>query len=257
MYYKEFLRVSRGLIVVAIIFGILIALQVVSNVSQHSTPAQIHVEVNGHQSAGHNIPLSLLLVIGGVVASILAGIWGTSLACENEGHLEVAWTKPATRSRYALKIMAVDLAGLIAVYLLTLGAGTLVIYLSGYLGWLHADNDAWVNLARFSLLPFAWFGLIQALTSSLKDRAAMVAGLSWVGAFLLLLLANLNLSPMWAAIVKFFNFFNPVAYAVYSDSGSRMNVYPFAAWELNLLGLAVIGTLGIIAALIQWRRLEV
>src|ERR1700736_4655998 len=100
MYYKEFLRVSRGLIVVAIIFGILIAVQVVSNVSQHSTPAQIHVEVNGHQSAGHNIPLSLLLVIGGVVASILAGIWGTSLACENEGHLEVAWTKPATRSRY-------------------------------------------------------------------------------------------------------------------------------------------------------------
>jgi hypothetical protein len=134
-----------------------------------------------------------------------------------------------------------------------------MIFLNTHIGGSHplittVDADTWPNLLRFLLLPMAWFGLVVGLTASLRASCRTVAGLSWVGGFILLGLGHAQLPAMWAALVKGLNYLNPIAYASYTVP--TQPPYPFQAWEANLAGLIGIGIFGVIAALWQWRRLE-
>lgn len=253
MYYREFLRARRNLLIFAAILGCLVVLQIVSNISQHGSIVQVNIHPGS--SGGDQMPLSLLFAIAGITATIFAGILGTSLSSENSGHLELAWTKPASRDRYALTVMTVDIAAVFAAFALALAIIALVIYLAGGWNYVVTDTQAWQNLARFIALPFAWFALMQALTASLRERGGLVAGLSWVGALVLLGLGAAQLTPLWSALIKFINFFNPIAYAYYG-TGTDQPPYPFSGWELDLASLLAIGIIGIVVALTQWRRLE-
>ncbi|HEV2038348.1 MAG TPA: hypothetical protein VGQ96_07060, partial [Candidatus Eremiobacteraceae bacterium] len=222
------------------------------------------VDTNGHSaanaahtqaSADAAVPLSLLFAIAGVVAAIFAGIYGGSLSEENDGHLALAWTKPVSRTRYALGIMSVDLAFVAFVFAFTVVVVTDIIYQHGGLHFVTVDRDAWFNLARFTLMVAAWFGLAQALTASLRRHSGTVRGVSVAIAAILLGLASAGLPPLWHAAVAFLNYFNPIAYAAYSYPQPQP-LYPFATWGLDLAALAAIATLGVALALAQWRRLE-
>jgi hypothetical protein len=251
MYYREFLRARRSLLIFGVVLGCLVALQIISNISQNGGL----VEVQSHHSGNDQIPLSVLFAVAGIAATIFGGILGSSLSSENSGHLELAWTKPASRDRYAMTVMAVDIVAIFGAFLLTLVVTALVIYLAGVGKYVHTDSEAWQNLARFLALPLAWFALIQALTASLRERGGMVSGLAWVGALVLLGLGAAQLPPFWSALIKFINYFNPIAYGAY-NTGTEQAPYPFAGWVLDLVGLLALGILGIIIALTQWRRLE-
>lgn len=264
MYYKEWLRVRRGLIVVVIMAVVLLALHFILLPFMDGPNSHIVVETNG-QSAAHAahahggaedlVPLSLFFAIAGVVAAIFAGIYGGSLSEENDGHLALAWTKPVSRTRYALATMGVDLAFVAFVFALTVGVFADMVHQHGALRFLTVDRDAWFNLARFTLLAAAWYGFAQALTASLRQHSGTVRSVSVAIAAILLGVGSANLPPVWHAAVKFLNYFNPLAYGAYTDSQTQP-LYPFATWGLNLAALAAIATLGVALALVQWRRLE-
>ena len=264
MYYKEWLRVRRGLIVFVIIAVVLLTLHFILLPWMDGPNSHIVVETNGH-SAAHAAhaqshaadltPLSLFFAIAGVVAAIFAGIYGGSLSEENDGHLALAWTKPVSRTRYALATMGVDLAFVGVIFALTVGFIVEMIRQHGGAHAMTVDRDAWFNLARFTLLAAAWYGLAQALTASMRQHSGTVRGVSVAIAAILLGLGAADLPPLWHALVKFLNFFNPLAYGAYSDAQSQP-LYPFATWELNLAALAAIAILGVTIALLQWRRLE-
>lgn len=260
MYYKELVRVGRGLLVLTVILVVLILVNLAVGGGGH--PAVVQVQVNNSPQvatapADHNdlLPLSLLFAIAGVVATIFAGAYGGSLAAENNGHLDVAWTKPASRSRYALTLFSVDLLGSFAAFALSLATSLVILAIGRYFHYLYVDQDAWRNLARFGLLPFAFFGLWQAITAKLRGQAGNVIGLSVVVSVILLAFGASPLGGAWHAIFKFLNFFNPMAYATYSSGASGI-VNPFAGWQLNVAALVAIGVLGIMAALAQWRTVE-
>src|SRR5579864_5254385 len=117
MYFKELLRVTRGLYILTVI----LVLIVVANLVLHQ----------GDTSGADRIPLSLLFAIAGVIATIFAGAFGSSLAAENHGHLDVAWTKPASRNRYALVTVAVDLSATMVAFALCLVAALAVFAVTG------------------------------------------------------------------------------------------------------------------------------
>src|ERR1700737_625732 len=264
MYYKEWLRIRRGLIFIVVAVAVLLALHFILLPWRDGSSSHVVIQTNGHAAAHaartHNaandqVALSLFFAIAGVVAAIFAGIYGGSLSDENDGHLALAWTKPVSRTRYALAIMSVDLALVAFVFALIVVLIADTIAQHGGAHMITVDRDAWLNLARFMLVAAAWFGLAQALTASLRQHSGTVRGVSVAIAAILLGLGAANLPPVWNDAVHFLNFFNPLAYSAYSD-GQTLPLYPFGTWGLNLAGLAAIAIIGVVLALLQWRRLE-
>jgi len=253
MYFREALRVRRCLFTYLIVLGVLIALQMTSNLAQYGGVFRITISPDvPHQL---QIPLSLLFAISGVATTIFAGILATCLSVENNGHLELAWTKPASRIRYALSMLGVDAAGMAVFWLMTLVAIDILLALTGHLSHVAVDGEAWHNLLRYLAVPLGWYGVNEALTASARQRGGMVAGLSWVGALILIALGIANLAHPWSDIVGFILYVNPLAYASYAV-GMPQPPFPFHTWYLNFIGLIVLGILGVVAALTQWRRLE-
>jgi hypothetical protein len=278
MYYKEFLRVRNLFIAFAVVLT-LVALVILlftmhgsvtvdlasaasaphsHAVAAHSTPAAknsivgpgIEVTDTAH------VPFAVLFAIAGFVAAIFATCLGTSLACENSGHLEVAWTRPASRVGYALRLMLVDAFGIGAMYLFTILLSLAVIFIRGWQGYMVSDSLGWLVLSRFVLYPLAWYGLVIALSASVRGKAGAIAGFSWLGAGLLVVLLSANLPPAIHAIVVFLNYFNPVLYGSYSQTGETARHVMTLTGVEPVVGLSAITLLGTAAGLVQWRRLE-
>ena len=127
--------------------------------------------------------LAVLIVgwVAAIVTAIVASILGSSLAAENCGHLEIALTKPISRSKYAAGIFAVDLICLTIIFALIFGAAYCVAsFLCGTLLNVPLDQTSLLRMARFFAFPMAWFGLGQALTASLRAQwAGGMIGMSW------------------------------------------------------------------------------
>ena len=263
MYYKQWLRVRRGLIVVSVTAAVLLAIHFLllpvmgphSGIVIGDDQAAKHAAAQVHENTDGPIPLSLFFAIAGVVAAIFAGIYGGSLSEENDGHLALAWTKPASRVRYALSVMSVDLLFVVAVFAIMLVFIAAIIAQHGQLHLLAVDDNAWFNLGRFLLVPAAWYGVCQALTASLRQHSGTVRGVFVVVAAIVLGLETASFPPAWHLLIKAVNYLNPIAYSSYSYP-EHQPLQPFPTWELNLTALAAIAVLGISAALVQWRRLE-
>jgi hypothetical protein len=253
VYYREILRVRRNLAIFLGILAGLLVLQIISNISQHGS--LVRVTITPDVATHTRLPLSLLFAIAGIVTTIFGGVLGTSLSCENTGHLALAWTKPASRNRYALTVMAVDAVAMLAAFGLTLVTTLAIVAFAAYASRLFVDGDALRNLARFLAIPFAWYALMQTLTASLRERGGLVAGLSWIVSLILLALGTAQFPPLWSHLITFANYFNPIAYAAYSTPQDQAP-YPFVPWEFDLVALFALTVLGVIAALAQWRRLE-
>lgn len=279
MFYKEYLRISRGLIWIAIVCALFLALTGYGRLAAHNSHSAMNIDI-GDSNVGVNtvppphhavkhvhaavhprpgqpvIPWSFLFAIAALVATVFAGIYGASLSNENQGHLEVAWTRPRSRIRYALTNMAADYAGALCVFAMTLLTAVLCLAIAGLSSNLFIDRDAWLNLARFLALPLAWLGLVQAATASLREKGGAVAGSLWVAAIVLLSLEIVDLPRMWHGIVAFLNFFNPLNYSGYQTDSSGHLVASIPSLQADFLALVLLGVAGILVALAQWRRLE-
>jgi hypothetical protein len=284
MYYKELLRVRRFFIVFALTvtaIGLLVVLfsghakvSVGDSPSPHYALAAQHVRTGDKQSESGStqvyapgieisnepsepLPFSALLAIAGFVAAIFGTCVGTSLSCENHGHLEIAWTRPASRIGYAARLMAVDVAGIIAIFAYTLALCVAAIYAAGWLHYIVVDGQAGVNVVRFLLYALAWFALVAGLTASVRSRGGTyVAGFSWLVMALLLVLMDLSLPPALHALVKGLNYLNPLLYGSYSSGAEAARHVAQIGSVEAMIGLGAIIVLGIVAALTQWRVLE-
>src|SRR6185437_3523605 len=107
------------------------------------------------------------------IALIVASALAAPFARENDGHLEIALTKPIGRTELALKTIGVDLLGLLAVWVLAV-----VFLLIGHAifeqpRFLLAPNDltmivlGWLGVA-------AWYAMLCAMTASLRRSFGIV-----------------------------------------------------------------------------------
>jgi hypothetical protein len=227
------------------------------NMNQNVEGGRLHTTIHyAPDVPNFNLGICFLITIpmGLLVASILGG----ALAKENDGHLELAWTKPVSRERYALSSVAVDAIAIIVSQLLTIAvslAATLMFLVPRFS---YGPNLAWAILLAFAG-PIAWYALITAASASLKRGPGMVIGLGWVAAVLIPGIAgalqgaaNVNSIAAWFyAIFHALSYIDPISYFSYHKDQTTMMPLPAAVGVL----LALIA--GYVAlAVAQWRRVE-
>src|SRR5579872_2690566 len=250
MYYKEALRVGRALFYYAIIVGALTLIGALVHGGQIFVDTSSGSHNDAAKLAHVQLPFSILFVVPSIAAAIFGSIAGISLSTENDGHLEVAWTRPASRVRYALAIFGTDIVAIVAAFALGFAGCWIATAAHGGLRYLVVDSDTGGELARYVLYPMAWFGLCEALTASVRSRGGAFAGFVW------LMLDQLPLQPVWHAFFRFINYANPLRYASMAIGAGASDELANIALPVALTGLSAIAIIGIVLALMQWRRLE-
>jgi len=175
VYYVEYLRASRALIIGSIVIGVVLALNLLIFFGGGVTLPDKQISV----------PLMVVWAAAAVAASIFASILGRSLAKENDGHLPVAWTKPAPKTTHAAIKMLVDVAAITTLFAIMCVATYAYLSITGMTRFISVPSDTWLQLIRYALAPFAFYGLVQFLTASVGKRSGTILGLMWVALFVL------------------------------------------------------------------------
>ncbi len=207
-------------------------------------------------------PFYYLLGFAQIVALIVATVLAAPFARENDGHLELALTKPIRRDAYALRTMGVDALGILAAAALTIVAAMVSQTIFEVPRYEFGGPIVFVALITI-VLPLAWYAMLAAATASMRRSHGVLLGLSWPIVGITLLLAAL---PMQGSIVGVFvhavahalSWLIPVSYVnfnvSYPTTGTPTFYDPtfgprFAAVTLLTL---IYGAL----AVWQWRRVE-
>ena len=150
----------------------------------------------------------MALPIGLFAATLLGG----PLSKENNGHLELAWTKPVSRERYALAAMGVDLATVVIAQVATV----LALLIAGAF-WdppkVSFDALAPRHIAFALLLPAAWYACLTAFSASLKRGPGAVLGIGWVVAVVCPTIATATLDTKTAVGRAVHAIFDTISYA--------------------------------------------
>jgi hypothetical protein len=254
MFYVELLRARNTILISA---GIVILMAAIALAILALWPDHLRVTSHDEQAA-----FSTIGWIAALITAIVASFLSCSLASENCHHLEIAWTKPISRDKYAAGLFVVDLASLMLIFLAVAGIayGVVSAYVGGPVHVTLDASNAW-RAARFALFPIAWFGMGQALTSGISGAVAgAVTGLSWPVAELLSILATRPFSSTWHTIFSVINLVNPIAYFPFwefdDSTGSALREYFGYGLTTDTLALALLAVLGVAFALARWRRLE-
>lgn len=209
-----------------------------------------------HDMPNYDLGILFMATIpmGLIVASILGGL----LAKENDGHLELAWTKPVSRERYALAGMTVDALAIAVAQLLTIAvtlAASLMFFVPRFS---YGATAGWEIVLAFAA-PIAWYALITAASASLRRGPGMVIGLGWVLAILIPSIggalqnaAQMNAIAAWFyAIFRGLSYIDPIAYLAMHNNHPTLMSFPASAGVLCAL---VAGYVALAVA--QWRRVE-
>jgi len=242
MFYVESLRVTRSTLTCAFWLAVALAINLI-------------IWKAGHVNVDQPIQFSIVVVwaFASMVASIFASLLGCSLARENDGHLPVAWTKPFSRVAHALAKMAVDLGAVGVIFALTCAVVFIYLAAIGVTRDIVVTPDAWTQLLRFLIAPAAFFGLVQALTSTLARQAGAVIGFTWVGLIGLIILSIVGLPAPYHAIVDVLNYANPLVYIAFDvDKSGAVVTYGTA----GAAALALIAFIGSATAIYRWKRSE-
>lgn len=247
MFYKEFLQMRKALVGPAIA----IVVTAIAGTVLGITVPDMHT----------SFTLTDVLIGGGFAGAIAATIAAATIPYENEGHLESAFTKPISRTRYALGMALANSVGILGAFLV--GAFCTAIVLSTMGGKLsHSSSGPLVLQAlRYVAFPFAWFGLIGALTARLRlSGFGTVISVAWPIAIMLSLVTLVPLAPAWHTLVSSLNVINPVHYAplwwnVYLPSGA-VRIEAVASVGLDIAALMCMAVVGIGLTAWQWTFVE-
>lgn len=194
--------------------------------------------------------------MGMIVASLLGG----TLSKENDGHLELAWTKPVSREAYALYAAGIDAAAIVLSQLLTIAA-TLAAAMLFLVPRFSYGSAMWIEIVMALAGPIAWYACVTAFSASLKRGPGVVIGLGWVAAFIvpgiaqgLQSVAQVNAIGAWFyAIFKGLSYIDPIAYlSVNNGSFGNFLLRPAG----SAAALCILCIVYIAVALVQWRRVE-
>jgi hypothetical protein len=217
--------------------------------------------VAGHHARGPHVHGSLqmdrdlyaLIVLGMAYGlAFLATAMGLSYAAENDGHLEFAWTRPITRERYALGILAVDLVGMLVAFVLSIAIAMLSVLACGGIELFAqspvAPGDFGPALLAlgFPLLIYAW---VAALSASLR-RGRAFAVLIWPAMFVLGI-AEATIAPgsPFKPVVTALNvYLNPLQ--IFDQNEQHDLTLASASYGIASAAALMALTVG------QWRRME-
>ena len=234
-----------------------------SSVDQNRKSGMTHIVLTHDMTA--NIPVAILFAIAEVIGLITATMLGGVLAKENDGHLEIAWTKPVSRERLAVASMGADIVTiLISQFAMVL----LVLIVCAMFIWPTFTSDAttFPSIAITLLAPMAWYACLTAFSASLKRGLGMVVGLGWLAAIAIPAIAEgtaSSSSDIGRAIHWVFQpiaYIDPIEYAHLSFHGSggmsAMQNAPLGPLGVSAGMLLVLTVVYLALSVLQWRRVE-
>ncbi|HVA26934.1 MAG TPA: hypothetical protein VNF68_02075 [Candidatus Baltobacteraceae bacterium] len=224
-----------------------------------------------HVDEGASVPedLAYYFVLAAAAAMIVATVLGAPFARENEGHLELALTKPFSRLGVALGMFGADAIGIVAVWVMTV-----VFMFVGHLifeapNFTYGPSDTSVIVVGL-LCAFAWYAMLAAATASMKRAYGVVLGIAWPIAAVVHFMATANfgdapLARLIHAAGTAIAFVDPTSYLRFgpvfvTSAVQRAQAPPVGSvggsipTELSILVLLVL-VYGAIAT-IQWHRVE-
>ena len=220
-----------------------------------------HVVIDYQRGFAFDLGLLMLATIpmGLMVATILAG----PLAKENDGHLELVWTKPISRERYALASIGVDVAAIVISQLLCTAAtllGTLLFIVPRFSYGPHVV----FNILVAFLGPIAWYALLTAASSSLKRGPGLVCGMGWLFAIIVPGIAGVlagvskynAIAAGFYAIFHALSYLDPIAYMTFHNAQSTIGTGLGLTIIASAVALAALSIAYIALSVLQWRRVE-
>jgi hypothetical protein len=250
MVYVEWLRVRGALKWTTIVLVVLFVLACIARVS---------VTNHGQMEGPHEMRFGYFVVFGVVVALIVATIVGAPFARENDGHLEVALTKPIDRIALALMTIGVDAAGIVG----GLAIGTIFgigLHTIFFPPWITFHFEDVIVIAIGIVAPLSWYAMLAAATASLRRGYGAILGIAWPVA---LVVAGLSLvegdNSLAALIHTVFWTLSRIDPLVYMHFVGGMNNDQIAYDPTLLPKLAMLAALTVgygILAIAQWRRVE-
>ncbi|HTA38029.1 MAG TPA: ABC transporter permease, partial [Candidatus Acidoferrales bacterium] len=197
------------------------------------------------------------------VALIIATVLGAPFARENDGHLEIALTKPVSRIALALETIGVDILGIVASWALTVVflIACSMLFQSPHITF-GANDFAGVLCGLAG--GVAWYAILCAATSSMKRAYGIVLGLAWPFALIVFGLgkANLGGQPILEALHTACKWIGYILPFTYLHFGPAMTVdgkpAGSAAFSAGVEGPILVAlAIGYVAlAIFQWRRVE-
>lgn len=222
-----------------------------------------HVAIN--TSTNQSLPLGILFLVSIIMGFIAASMLGGVLAKENDGHLELAWTKPVSRERYALGAFAVDVVTIIAAQTLFV-ATILACALLFFVPHVYLEPQAALRIAVALLGCIAWYAALTGWSASLKRGPGLVIGLGWLfasaipGITQLLDNSRIPLLAVFHAVLLAITYLDPLAYVGFHSTGVQVSGTPIGALHLPMatacFALAALVIFYLAAAVAQWRRVE-
>ena len=224
-----------------------------------TTPME-YVKIRTHAA----FPTWVFFIGATITGLIVATVLGIAFASQNDGHLEIAFTRPVAREREALQAIGVDIAGILLIMLMQGIVGVLALALWVFPHLTLGTDDARMMLLEV-LLPVAWYAFTLAITSSLKRGYGALAGILWPASLVVMAfgMKQINESVVAQTIYRIANSVShiiPLFYGnAHADSaGAAMLTVDRVIPDLNmrLLILAGLAVAYFAIAVVQWRRVE-
>jgi hypothetical protein len=241
--YTEWLR-ARGalkwtIVVLAILLGIALVMYLFRT-QLIISGSGVHAEQE--MTAGHFVSAGVL------IALIVATVLGAPFAKENDGHLEIALTKPIDRVALAAQIMGIDAVAVVVAFVLGFAFSAIVhmLFLPGSYAFTGTDFMAIVLSIAGCV---AWYAMLNAATASMKRGYGAVSGLAWPIA--LGVIGGTHLPPgepirdAIRTLCTVVDYLNPLHYVL----GTNLSF-------TELVTLLVLALVYATLAAIQWRRVE-
>jgi hypothetical protein len=205
-------------------------------------------------------PFIYYMSIADIVALVMATCLGAPFARENDGHLEIALTKPVSRTRYALGAIGVDIVGILAASLMAI----LTIFICQLMFELPRVDVAGLNaeaIAMGIIFPITWYAMLCAATSSMRRGYGIVLGLAWPAAILVTVFGAISwgrslLGQIAHTVFYLLSRIDPFTYITVPGTASitLSRILPdFGVRATILIALFLVYAA---VAIVQWRRVE-
>ncbi len=229
------------------------------NVNEDTHKGMAHVVVTYHR--GGDVTWTGLFVFSVILGLLTATLLAAPLAKENDGHLELAWTKPVSREAYAGAAFLVDLAAILISQF-----ASIAVALIGILMWfvpsITLGRGGWALIALSLLVPFAWYACLTAFSASVKRGPGMVIGMGWFAALIIPSVMGATSevdAPFWRLVHAFFTglaYLDPIVYFPSFSNRGGIHGNLFDSLGTSLLVVALLTVVYIAVAVLQWRRVE-
>ena len=231
------------------------------SVNEDSRSGMVHTVVTYHRGLDYDLGLLFLTSIpmGLFVGTLLCG----PLAKENDGHLELAWTKPVSRARYAMAAIGVDVVAIVVAQLLCIGVALIGTMLFAVPRFGYGEHVGW-NILVALLAPSAWYAALTAASASIKRGPGMVIGLGWLFALIVPGVAGAltdaakfnTIAAVFYAVFRTLSYLDPLSYLTFHNSNSTIGTGFGLSIVAAAVALAALGVAYIALSVLQWRRVE-